>query len=386
MTKDTTAFDPQTPSAEALSAAERAGARVDELIHAWREAGNAAAIVEVAEAGTGAARKAARRALNVLRSRGVPLPERRKVAQVTIEDETQLEAWMAPPDGALNLVLVVARWPKARRGRVVFAHVNDAAGLLQLQLAEIAQSGLKAEVKRLFGDRSRLVKVPVEWARARIAAARAKNAETKVPLPLGLTSAADLLEPVPSDVSHPFDEEGLDLADEDAKSVAEGSALLHQLPEFGPWLPSRQAAQEMLFEIGKDLEPGAQPDEAEMRERVQAAIRSATDRYFSPQIRERLVTAMKDSALSVLAREGEVKTLEVVAAIKAIQNCGLITDPPHEVPFLRAFFEKALQVLMAQNQGQLRVPVRAPSADAASADQPGAEAQPAAEGAPPASP
>jgi len=123
-----------------------------------------------------------------------------------------------------------------------------------------------------------------------------------------------------------------------------------------------------------------------MRERVQAAIRSATDRYFSPQIRERLVTAMKDSALSVLAREGEVKTLEVVAAIKAIQNCGLITDPPHEVPFLRAFFEKALQVLMAQNQGQLRVPVRAPSADAASADQPGAEAQPAAEGAPPASP
>lgn len=374
MSKNESAFDPQTPGAEALAAVAQAGPRAEELIHTWREAANAAAIVEVAEGGTGAARKAARRALGVLRSRGIAIPERTRVAQIATNDAELTEAWMAPPDGALNLVLVIARWPKARRGRVVFAHLNDGAGLLNLRIAEIAQSSLKTETKRLFGDRVRLVKVPVEWARARIAAARAKNSETKVPLPLGLTSAADLLEPVPDEVTHPFDDEGLDLAADDAKSVAEGSGQLHRLPEFGPWLPSRQAVQEMLLEIGKDLTPGAQPDEADMRERVQAAIRSATDRYFSPEVRERLVIAMKDSALGVLAREGEVKTLEVVAAIKAIQACGLITDPPHEVPFLRAFFEKATQVLMAQNKGQLRIPIgggpSAPADAATEAPQP----------------
>jgi hypothetical protein len=66
---------------------------------------------------------------------------------------------------------------------------------------------------------------------------------------------------------------------------------------------------------------------------------------------------MKDSALSVLGRDGKEKALEVVAAIGAIERSGLITDPPREVPFLRAFFDKALAVLAAQGGGQLRVPV-----------------------------
>jgi hypothetical protein len=350
-------FDPRTDAANALAAVAKAGAQVEELIRTWRDANNAAALVEVAEAGSGPARKAARRAVAVLKSRGVSIPERRRAAIGQPVEEETLEAWMAPPDGSFNLVLVIGQWPKARRGRVVFAYLNDGVGLLSLRIAELAQSGLKAEVKRLFGDRARLVKVPLEWARARVAAARARNSETKVPLPLGLTSAADLLEPAPTSTTHPFDDEGLDLADEDALSVAEGSALLHRLPEFASWLPSRQAVQEMLLDIGKDLSPGAQPSEEEMSERVKAAIRAATDRYFSPQVRERLVVAMKDSALSVLAREGEVKTLEVVAAIKAIERRGLITEPPSDLPFLRAFFEKATQVLMAQNNGQLRIPV-----------------------------
>jgi hypothetical protein len=70
---------------------------------------------------------------------------------------------------------------------------------------------------------------------------------------------------------------------------------------------------------------------------------------------------MKDSALSVLAREGETQALLIVAALRAVERAGLITDPPHEVPFLRAFFDKAIAVLLAQGGGQLRVPVRKPA-------------------------
>jgi hypothetical protein len=82
---------------------------------------------------------------------------------------------------------------------------------------------------------------------------------------------------------------------------------------------------------------------------------------------------MKDSALSVLAREGEVRTLEVVATMKNIGNAGLITNPPHEVGFLRAFFDKAVSALAYQDGGRLRIPMA--QANPSAADAP-AEAAP----------
>jgi hypothetical protein len=172
-----------------------------------------------------------------------------------------------------------------------------------------------------------------------------------------------LLEPVPSEPpSHPFDDEGLELSDEDARDLVKASAKLHELPEFRPWFPAREAIDELLVKLGERLEPGGeQPDPQQAAERLQEEIRAATDRYFSPQRRDQLVSAMKDAALGVLQRDGEVRALEVVAAMKVIENAGLITNPPHEVPFLRAFFDKAVAVLLAQGGGSLRVPVRQPS-------------------------
>ena len=84
---------------------------------------------------------------------------------------------------------------------------------------------------------------------------------------------------------------------------------------------------------------------------------SATDRYFTPERRENLSRVMKDSALSVLSREGEVRTLEVVATMKNIRDAGLITNPPHEVGFLRGFFDKAISAMAYQDGGRLRIPM-----------------------------
>jgi hypothetical protein len=168
-----------------------------------------------------------------------------------------------------------------------------------------------------------------------------------------------LLEPAPEELpEHPFDAEGFELADEDAREMAAASARLHELPEFRNWLPPRAALDEMLAKVGEHLTPDVQPEQNELAAIIEEEVKSATDRLFSPQSREQLVTTMKDSALSVLSREGETKTLEVVAAMKRIIAAGLITDPPHEIGFLRAFFDKALAVLLAQGQGRLSIPVR----------------------------
>jgi hypothetical protein len=51
--------------------------------------------------------------------------------------------------------------------------------------------------------------------------------------------------------------------------------------------------------------------------------------------------------------------------MKAIAKCGLVTDPPRDVPFLKAFFDKAIAMLIAQNGGRIRIPVSGkPNAEA----------------------
>jgi hypothetical protein len=81
---------------------------------------------------------------------------------------------------------------------------------------------------------------------------------------------------------------------------------------------------------------------------------------------------MRDSALSVLSRDGEQRALEVVAAMKAVSKCGLVTNPPREVPFLKAFFDKAVAMMVAQGGGRLRIPVpgKPPEAEPAASEAP----------------
>ena len=162
---------------------------------------------------------------------------------------------------------------------------------------------------------------------------------------------------MPGAVEHPFDAEGLELGDDDVKELAARSVTLHSLPEFQGWFPPQQAVEELLAKVGETLTPGEEPPAELIQQRVEAEIRASTDRFFTPERRTDLVNNMKDSAISVLAREGEVQALSLVATMKCIDRCGLITDPPHEVPFLRAFFDKAIAVLLRQGGGRLRIPI-----------------------------
>jgi hypothetical protein len=192
--------------------------------------------------------------------------------------------------------------------------------------------------------------------------------ESKIPEPLGFTRADSLLSPVPQEpVQHPFDAEGLELSLEDASDMVKSSAELHQLPELQGWFPERSAVDELFAHIGQSLseaghEPGKEPPPEVMRDALTEQIAAATDRYFTPERRARLVTALKDAALSALPREGEGKALQISALTKVISEAGLITNPPREIPFLRGYFEKAVSLLALQNQGRLRIPVAPPEA------------------------
>jgi hypothetical protein len=278
------------------------------------------------------------------------------------EDET-LEAWLLAPDARGSSLIVIAARAPSSRYRALFAYLAPSVGVHRANTVELSQSQLREAMQGSISNGAyRPVKVPLEWARFRIAEARRFQKENGIPEPFGFEGSEKLLADTPAgSVEHPLDAEGLELGDEDARELAAKSGALHQLPEFAGWLPFKNSVDELLAKLGENLKPDERPEPAVFDELMKKEIEAATDRHFTPERRRELVSMMKDSALSVLAREGETQALLIVAALRAVERAGLITDPPHEVPFLRAFFDKAIAVLLAQGGGQLRVPVRKPA-------------------------
>jgi hypothetical protein len=293
----------------------------------------------------------------VLKARGVAIPERTRVASVSAANEpTTEEAWLIAPDSQGTCVVAIATRSATSRSRAVFAFLNPSVGVYRISNAEISQSQLKESLAQSVpGSAYKPVGVPVTWARQRIAEARRFQKEKNLPEPLGFASAEALLAPVPQEpVPHPLDSEKVSAS---GKEAVEKSGTLHNVPEFGAWLPTRNAVDELLSKLGETLTPGQEADAQVVQERLAEEVGAATDRYFTPERRADLVKLMKDAAFSVLSREGEKRASEILAVIEAVERCGLITDPPRDVPFLRAFFDKAIAVLAAQGGGQLRIPV-----------------------------
>jgi len=375
--KTQTSFDEKvlkTTAEEALTAVKNAGSRAEDLVQAWVNAANAAAVQEISERGDGAIRKAARRGLNILRARRVEIPPLRRVATLP-ESEELLEGWMMAPDSSgMQLFAVSARAPSGRY-RVAFVFLHGAQGIARVENSSMSQSQLKEYfAKVLPGAGYTATRVPVPWARFRVAEARRIHRERGFPEPLGFTTAEPLLGKAPIEAApHPFDDEGFELADDDAAELAKGSGLLHNVPEFRSWLPSTESMQEMLIQVGQKLTPGETPEPSVVTDHLRTETEAATDRFFSPEVRTEFLRRMKDSALSALARDGEQRALEIAAAMKIIERCGLVTNPPRDVPFLRAFFDKAVAMMLAQGGGKLRIPVPTAGLSPAAPDAAGGE-------------
>jgi hypothetical protein len=348
----------------ALRVAAAAGGDAPALVAEWIKANNAAAVHVVAELGEGAARKAARRGLNVLKARGVSIPDvpRKEALQpATTMADAGRQAWLLPPDSSATEALVLAERQASGTYTAAFVYFRDGQNILRVQTGTLGLSKIKESMQQALGSAGYgPVSVPWPWAQYRIAERRAWHLAQNVPEPLGMTNTQKLLEGAPTTAPvHPFDEEGLALGDEDAEKLARDSAVLHQWPEFRSWLPPERAVQELLLQIGRRL-----PDPNFSREQIDPILReqvaAATDRHFTPERRAALGQRMKDSGISVLARLGEHAALQVAAVIHVTVGAGLITNPPSDVKFLTGYFDKALALLAAQQGGQLRIPIPRP--------------------------
>lgn len=343
-------------AADALSVLTQSG-NAESLIQAWIQAKNAGAIQEIAECGTGNARTAARRALNILKSRGVAIPAPERRAKLVENEPGPIEAWMLPPDGAGFLMLAIARHRSGGACRAVVITLNDQLGVFRVENVETTPAKLVQSLGQAMpGSGLKAVSIPVEWARDKVARARAAHANAKSPEPMGLTTAKPLIDPVPAAApEHPFDAEGFEFSEEDAIELAKDSGALHHLPEYRMWLPPQPTLDGLLLSVGKQIAPDGSTPQDTVTELLKEAMLDATDRYFTEQVRTVLAGRMKDAAVSVLERDGEAAALKVAATIQVVASASSV--PARDVPFLRAFFEKGVSVLMAQAGGKLNIPV-----------------------------
>jgi hypothetical protein len=363
-------FDPALVSVEpagAKAALVSAGEGAVLLVDAWLAASNVASIVEVVESDDVAspARKAARRALNILRARGVAIPERRHVVKMDDRAEVSCEATMIPPDGSGTFSLSITSRDASGRYHIAEVIIREPLGIVQAGSGWLSGSQIKeGRTRAMEGLGVAPVTVPVEWARQRIAEARKLNATSRQVLPLGLEACRELIEASATPAAHPLAELEAAVTAEQATAAAAGSSALHQEPEMRAWLPDRAALDEMLQKVGERLGAENAGDSDKVNEALREEIDAATDRFFSPEVREIIARRLTDAAISIRSRKGTERAVEVLSVARAIREAGLITAPPREIPFLTGFFQKALGILAQQGGGQLRVPVTPGSAPA----------------------
>jgi len=364
-------FDAELLSAgwdRAVEALRTAGESAAALVDAWVSASNVEAIAAAAEADEASsnARKAARRALNVLKARGVAIPSRPRVVRLAEDRVEALEATLLPPDSSGTSAITVTQRDSSGRYHIAEVIVRENVGVLHAGSGWLSGSQLReGRVRAQESLGTAPVAVPVEWARHRIAQAKRLNATSGQVVPLGFERCRELVEPAPeAEPRHPLADLEDQITAEVAVEHAARSQALHDEPEFRSWLPNRQALDEMLQGLGQKLGADGLRDGARVNAAMREEIDAATDRFFSPEVRAVVAARMRDSAISLRARKGDAAALTALAVARAVKEAGLITAPPREIPFLTVFFQKAIAMLAQQGGGQLRIPVPAGSAAA----------------------
>ena len=337
---------------EARALVDEAKERAADLIDAWVARANVAAVHEIAvdDAAPALARKAARRGINVLKSRGVAIPDRPR-ASPRVENGDVLEAWFRPPDGGGTSAFTLGSRSPQGRYRLVDVIIKEGRGLLSIAGMQISRTQLRETfdgIAKRFGHPP--APVPMSWARARIAAARVENDESKTPVPLGFDTHRDLLGPAP-DPSPPHPADLSKLPPVEPAAALDRSGKLHAEPELRDWLPDPPAIQSMLVAIGESVrnEGAAEPGAAQRK--VREVIEKATDSFFTAERRAGLAGRMKDAAISLAARGARDRASDLLATAGAIAALGAGGEA-HSIPFLRAFFEKAFGLATARAAAQ----------------------------------
>jgi anthranilate phosphoribosyltransferase len=208
--------------------------------------------------------------------------------------------------------------------------------------------------------------VPLEYARKRIAEARARTVASKQVLPMGLDAAKELLGDLtnPAEAKHPLDGEDLVVPSEEnaVKARIEKSMHLHEEPEFASWVPDDPSGIALLESINQrvqklGLQPGTPPTE-ELQKTIDTTVNEAIDEacnaYFDDDRKKLYIARLKDAAWSLYQAGIVDRAVDALLVAQAIERAGVISDRPSEIPFARGMFVKLIAI--AQQRAAAMMP------------------------------
>lgn len=331
------------------------------LVQAWVAHRNAGAVDAIArdEKAPSKARKAAKRALGVLKSRGIAIPERAQVVAAVPKTTYSYEARMIFPDGQGAQMVWIAKIASTGGSEVVEMTIGDRVGVASLERGRPTAGNLKQVFQNWAARAGRMpALVPVEYARMRVAKAKSLSIARKAVLPMGLDAAMDLLEPAPPSWPHPMEAESLAVPTDEAavKARLEGSMRLHEEPEFGTWLPENPAASQLLQSLNDRVLQLSEADRVpeKVDPIVNQAIEEAADAYFSEERKRLYKGRLLDAAWSLYQGGRIDRAIDTLLVAQAIEKAGIVSDRPSEIPFVRGMFLKLIAI--AQQQAAASMP------------------------------
>lgn len=314
------------PLALALSRAALAASRVDLL-------GALAAHAEKDVA------KEAKRALHVLKTRGVAVPEPPRPSAPPpppAPAEAPLAALASTIDGHGERVVWLPRNVPGRGIEVGQAVLSDERGLLSLQVGLVGRKEWRAYARGILerGQSFGVLEVPRERAHAWIAEARQANERTGQRVPDGTDLWLNQLGPAPA---APAPTALPPLEGEAERQALAASGALHDLPLFKGWLADEDYLRTLAARLDEVQVSPLYIDEQQRTAELDRRLAAAVEAYLDPARRATLARRLTAMAEHV-AQGGDAETASRTAAVARALGGG---TPGADIPFARMMVVKA---------------------------------------------
>ena len=292
--------------------------------------------------------KEGKRALYLLRMRGVAVPELQRqappapVAQV----EQPLPCYASTLDGQGERAIWISRRVPGRGVEVGQAVISDRKGLLSVQIGLLGRKEYRMFGRDLLarGGAMGLAEIDPELCKGLLAAARKLNETAGTPLPDGADGWLARLGPAapPPDPAERFPP----LADDDEQAAVEASGHLHELPLVRSWLAEEDALRALAHKLDEIGVSSLYVDERQRAQATLGALEDAVERHFDAARRAVWASRLFSLADHLDRAGAPAHAGQAAAAARALRA----SVPATHIPFARLLFEKAFPPAPARSE------------------------------------
>ncbi len=283
--------------------------------------------------------KEAKRALHLLRTRGVAVPEAARLAPPPPPPvvEEVFPCYASALDGQGERAIWIARNLPGRGVEVGQAVVSDLLGLVELQVGVLGRKEYRGFGKDIEerGRTMGVAEIDPMHARSTVTEARRRNDQSGRQVPVGADAWLTRIgpgtpAPDPAASLPPLPEE------EERRALA-ASAGLHELPILRGWLADEAALRALATRLDSLSAEAAKANPAEHARRVAEAISGALEAWLDASCRQRLTVRLFTVSEHLAAMGLSDRAAQAAAAARALAS-GV---PGRDVPFAREMVEKA---------------------------------------------